>query len=196
VKGNSPPLALATIDSFFSWTEHIFIHLAILNQKISTGKDVSDLSLKPWQEKFKKAIDICDPESKRFYDDFLKIRKEIRNFVTHGYFGKDGKAFYFHSNVGYIPVYLSFLEGNNIASFSDSFTFDEDKVIKLIRLFIAYLWKGQKRPAMIYLDSHLPSILSFVKDGSYSLAMNSVESMKEFIEYLTYYDDLNANMDW
>jgi hypothetical protein len=33
---------MAAIDAFFSWTEHMFIHLAILNGRITTGKAFSD----------------------------------------------------------------------------------------------------------------------------------------------------------
>jgi hypothetical protein len=53
-----------------------------------------------WSEKFKCALDISELISKQFYDQLLDIRRELRNFVAHGAFGKDGKAFNFHSGAG------------------------------------------------------------------------------------------------
>lgn len=61
-------LALSAIDSFFSWTEHVFIHCAILNGKAITGEDVADLADNEWANKFKAAININERESKEFYD--------------------------------------------------------------------------------------------------------------------------------
>jgi len=39
-------LALAAIDAFFAWTEHIFIHLAILQGRITTGEEVASLRIR------------------------------------------------------------------------------------------------------------------------------------------------------
>jgi hypothetical protein len=55
---NSNWLALATIDSFFAWTEHIFIHLAILQGHIVTGQEVTRLAEAEWSVKFKCALNI------------------------------------------------------------------------------------------------------------------------------------------
>lgn len=93
-------LALAAIDAFFSWTEHVFIHIAIPNGELKTGADVARLAENEWSEKFKRALDISELISKQFYDQLLDIRRELRNFVAHGAFGKDGKAFNFHSGAG------------------------------------------------------------------------------------------------
>jgi hypothetical protein len=46
---------MAAIDAFFSWTEHIFIHIAILNSSITTGEDFAALSGAEWNVKFKRA---------------------------------------------------------------------------------------------------------------------------------------------
>lgn len=37
-------VAMFAIDAFFSWTEHVFIHMAILRGKTITGKDVDKLA--------------------------------------------------------------------------------------------------------------------------------------------------------
>src|SRR5260370_13298256 len=82
-------LALAVIESFFSWTEHIFIHIAILRGKVTSGIEIPQLAKADWSAKFKAAIDLADPVSKTFYDKLVEIRQANRNFVAHGAFGKD-----------------------------------------------------------------------------------------------------------
>src|SRR5207245_6837512 len=48
-------LGLAVIDAFFSWTEHIFIHLAILKGHLTMGAQVAELAKGDWSQKFKEA---------------------------------------------------------------------------------------------------------------------------------------------
>jgi hypothetical protein len=49
-------LALSVIEAFFSWTEHVFIHLAVLRGSIFTASEVSDLASAEWQTKFDRAV--------------------------------------------------------------------------------------------------------------------------------------------
>ena len=53
LRRNAKWLALSAIDSFFSWTEHIFIHLALLRGEITTGTEVANMAEADWQQKFK-----------------------------------------------------------------------------------------------------------------------------------------------
>ena len=85
--------ALAAIEAFFSWTEHAFIHLAILQGKLTVGTQVAELAEDNWNAKFKAALDISDKETKEHYDKLLDLRAQVRNFVAHGAFGKEGKHF-------------------------------------------------------------------------------------------------------
>ena len=41
-------LALSVIESFFSWTEHVFIHLAILQGNCTTGDGIGNLASGEW----------------------------------------------------------------------------------------------------------------------------------------------------
>ncbi len=106
-------LAISVIENFFSWTEHVFIHLAILQGKCVTGDHVKELAISDWKTKFKTALDINDIQTKRYYDELSRIRNQVRNFISHGAFGKDGEAFLFHSNVGAVPVKLPHHEGHH-----------------------------------------------------------------------------------
>src|SRR5262249_47435214 len=104
ISRNARWIALAAIDAFFSWTEHIFIHLALLQGVICTGKEVAELAKAEWSSKFKCALNIDDKITKSHFDKLVVIRRQLRNFVAHGAFGKEGEAFNFHSKAGAVPV--------------------------------------------------------------------------------------------
>src|SRR5258708_4426223 len=103
---NSNWLALATIDSFFAWTEHIFIHLAILQGRVVTEEEVAQLAESEWKVKFKCALNISDSILKGYFDELIIVRRQLRNFVAHGAFGKEGEAFSFHSKKSDIRLFF------------------------------------------------------------------------------------------
>ncbi len=187
--------AQAAIEAFFSWTEHVFIHLAILKGRAHTGNDVAELAGSDWRTKFKAALDVSDAETKDHYDALLALRAQSRNFLAHGAFGKRGEAFHFHSGAGAVPVLLTDDQLHRY-SLNGKPGFDENWAIDEIETFIEHLWSGTRAPAKHYIDSSLPSILMLVEDGTYASAMKSEDSMKDFVEYLTREFDNAANMDW
>ena len=196
-------LALSAIESLFSWTEHVFIHLAILQGRCLTGECVKELAADNWQTKFKTALNLDDPKLKYYYDELTSIRYQVRNFVAHGAFGKEGEAFRFHSGAGAVPVKLPHRDGKHSYSFRvgfdisriDSDSFDHRAII-LIQEFIDYIRTGQLTPAWIYLDEGLDLVLKTAQSGKYKLAMQSEENMKEFTEYLNFVVDSYANMEF
>ena len=187
--------AQAAIDAFFSWTEHSFIHLAILQGRLHTGTEVATLAEADWKTKFKAALDLTNPETKSHYDTILDLRAQIRNFMAHGAFGKRGDAFRFHSGAGAVPVLLIHSQQHRY-TLSGKPAFDESTAIAEIEKFIEHLWSGFRRPAKIYVFSQLPSILTHAVDGTYARAMQSEQDMTELVEYLTHQFDNAANMDW
>ena len=99
-------LGFAAVDAFYSWTEHVFIHIAVLTGVCTTGKEVSQLARADWAKKFKSALNVDEPETKALYDKLTLIRRQLRNYVSHGAFGKDRQAFSFHSRAGAVPLLL------------------------------------------------------------------------------------------
>ena len=197
LKDNAKWLALAAIEAFYSWTEHSFIHIAILSGKLTTGNEVADLAKSEWETKFKRAFGITNPETKKFFDKLILIRRQLRNFITHGAFGKEGRAFRFHSGAGAVPVRLAYQAGHPRFSLSGEPAFSEPDAIETIEEFIRHLWSGEREPAYLYIQkSNLPLILTHASDGTYRRAMHSVEDMEECIEMLHYLFDQAANMDW
>ena len=187
--------AQAAIDAFFSWTEHIFIHLAILQGRAENGEEVAKLAEADWKTKFRAALDIDDPETKVHYDNLLALRTQIRNFMAHGAFGKRGEAFNFHSGAGAVPVLLT-RNPRHRYSLTGGPEFDEKSALQEIELFIAHLWSGTREPARECMESELPTVLTYATDGTYAKVMRSAGLMEEFIDDYVAKQERAANMDW
>lgn len=189
--------AISTIEGFFSWTEHAFILVAILRGRCATGEEVRDLARADWETKFKAALDVSDAATKPFYDALIHIRRQVRNFVAHGSFGKEGEAFQFHSPAGAVPMRMVDERRGERFKFGAGAGFVDEEAIKLLHDFVGHLWSGAREPAWIYIQDHrLPLILTMAKDGTYAGAMASVEAMTEFADYLSHEMDRHANMDF
>ena len=189
--------AISCIEAFFSWTEHLFIHIAIISQNISSGKEVTDLIDAEWKTKFTKAIPLQTDEISKYYNDLLLVRQQLRNFVAHGAFGKNGNAFMFHSSVGAVPVIMNHKKTKNRFSLNGNLSFKEEEVIELIEKFIEFLWKDSLEPVMYYTqDCELPTILTLASNSFYSTAIESMENMRIFSDKLMSDFDNSRNMDW
>lgn len=187
--------AQAAIEAFFSWSEHALIHLAILQGRLCTGTEISNAAAADWKSKFKSAFDLSDTQTKAHYDILLDLRGQIRNFLAHGAFGKDGQAFQFHSGAGAVPILLT----NNPShrySLSGKELFDEAAAVERIDQFLSFLWSGALAPARLHLQSGLPTILTFVADGKYLQAMKSDADMSEFVKHMEREVERAHNMDW
>jgi hypothetical protein len=190
-------LALSAIESFFSWTEHIFIHLGILKGSLTTGLDVKRIANENWFKKFEMALDVSDPVTKRFLDELTIIRQQLRNFDAHGSFGKNREAFSFHSDVGAVPLRLPHNRDPSEMKFGQGIDFVERDAILVIEAFSEHLWSGPRAAAKIYIqESDLPLILSQAKDGTYAAAMTSEVAMKDFTHHQLELHDRYANMDF
>jgi hypothetical protein len=194
---NARWLGLGAVDAFFAWTEHVFIHLAILQGRLTTGNEVAELAEAEWQVKFKTAMNLNEPGTKALFDKLVLVRRQLRNFMAHGAFGKRGEAFKFHSRAGAVPVLLTHRPGRGRFSLDGEPAFHEQQALESIEEFIAHLWSGVRTPARVHLeDVALPTILPLASDGTYAAAMRSAEDMQEFVERLGRSFDRAANMDW
>lgn len=185
----------AAIEAFFSWTEHAFIHLAIVQGHLKSGDEVAALARADWKEKFAAALDLSDKVTKGHYDSLLDLRQQIRNFMAHGSFGKRGEAFHFHSDAGAVPLLLT-PNARHRYAWGGKPGFRETSAVDEIDTFIDHLWSGSRLPGKTWLFSELPSILAYVIDGTYDAAMKDEQSMQDFVEHLTSEFDRAANMEW
>jgi hypothetical protein len=190
-------LALSAVEAFFSWTEHALIHLAILQGKIRTANEVAVLAAADWSTKFKTSFDLAEAGAKKVFDRMLAVRQDLRNHVAHGAFGKQGEALLFHSSAGAVPVLLPHRAGQRHFRFGHGLDLDARQVFDVIDEFFAYMFDGPREPARQFLlENSFSSVLTLVANGTYSLAMQSVEAMAEFLEHWSYEVDRAANMDW
>ena len=147
IKREAQWIGIAAIDAFFSWTEHVLIHIAVLCGSITTGDEVDQLAGADWADKVKKAMDVNDPSIKELYDRLRSVRTQIRNYMAHGAFGKGGEAFEFHSIAGAVPVRLTEKAGKGRFSLLVEKSFDEGEALDAVDAFIAVLWTGHRAPA-------------------------------------------------
>ncbi|MBB5543337.1 hypothetical protein [Paraburkholderia fungorum] len=190
-------LALAAIDAFYSWTEHVFIHIAILLGRVTTADEITVLAQAEWSAKYKAVFNLNEKEAKQHFDKLSEIRYELRNFTAHGAFGKRGEAYRFHSGAGAVPVFLPHKAGSRKYRLGAGIAFREEDALVLIDLFIDYLWSDGREPARAYLhDTELPIILTYAADGTYAAAMTSAEDMNAFIEHEQSAWDRAADMDF
>ena len=190
-------LGLSAVEAFFSWTEHVFIHIAILRGACTTGREVSDLAGADWSEKFKAALDINEPETRALYDELTLIRRQLRNHVAHGAFGKDGQAFKFHSSAGAVPLLLPHRRNRASFRFGSGADLDPTKAFDAIARFEINVWSGWRARVKQYIQDYaLPAILSMSADGTYERARASDQDMVNFTDHLVAEIDNAANMDW
>ncbi len=196
LKNESEWLAISAIDAFYSFTEHIFIHASILKGLLLTGEDVANLADKDWASKFKSCLDIQEQDVKVHYDQLISIKRQIRNYVAHGAFGKNGEAFQVHTGAGAVPLLMPHQKGSSRFSMKSGIEFNEEEAIKAIEEFMSFYWESRMFPEVIYIQSSLPTILPYASDSTYTRAMASIEDMESFVEYLSRMHDDAANMDW
>ena len=190
-------LGLAAVEAFFSWTEHVFIHIAVLRGARTTGREVSELVGADWSTKLKSALDIDEPDMRILYDKLATIRRQLRNYVTHGAFGKDDEAFSFHSGAGAVPLRLPHRRKRDSFRFGSGLDLDPTQAFEIIARFESLLWTGWRAGAKLYIqDYELPTILSMAADGTYERAMSSDQTMLDFTEQLAKKINDAANMDW
>ena len=68
---------------------------------------------------------------------------------------------------------------------TERLTFDDAAALKTIDLFISHLWDGPRAPAKLYIqESRLPVILTYVSDGRYAQAMQSIDEMAALVDRL------------
>jgi hypothetical protein len=190
-------LAISAIEAFYCWTEHLFVLISILNGSTNSGHKFAEISGANWDVKFKVAIDVSEPNMKKHYDKLKEIRRQIRNFIAHGSFGKNGEALHFHSNIGAVPVLIDITKNRPTFALGGGPGFNVRGAFETISSFVDDLKVGPIGPAWLYIHEYdLPLILTMAQDGSYQDAMKTKESMSEFADFLSGQMDNATNMDW
>jgi hypothetical protein len=188
-------LTQSVIEAFFAWSEHTFVHYAVLAGSVLDGKELLALTQAEWRSKFKSAFSVTSPKWKNHYDALIRIREEHRNYVAHGAFGKDGRAFQFHSGAGATPLRIEMNGRQAGVTLLEHRVTEDEASIDAVDSFISTL-KVDAKPQWLHVASGLPTILTFSRDGTYRAALSNARSMNAFIRHWTRIVDDAANMDW
>ncbi len=188
-------IAIAMIYAFFDLTEHLFVLIyAISSKENIDGKEILRILKKNWKEKYIKIFNVeQNKEEKTFFDKLVLIRKELRNFIIHGSFGKNGEEFSFASSIGSVPMSLGCAK--NSIRITDS-AFNIISVAKTLEQFINFLQSGKYQLAYLYVQSELPVSLKMHADGTYSNALQAFDNMKNLIDKMYYLREMHNNMDY
>src|SRR5699024_11385528 len=116
-------------------------------------------------------LDIQDPSIKPHYDKLVAIKRQIRNYMAHGAFGKNGEAFQIHSGAGAVPLLMPHQKGSSRFSMQSGTEFQEEEALNAIEEFMQFYWESITFPEVIYIKSTLPSILTYSSDFTYSSVM-------------------------
>ena len=193
-------LGQAAIDCFFSWTEHIFIHLAILlgNPKVNTVEKCNRLIKSPeWGKKYKAVFDVDNDKKSEIYLSSLTKIRESRNFASHGYFGKHREALWVSTRIGFVPYNVEPGRSKNPWRHNENVGLPEHESLCTIEEFVKYLWSGARQPAYVLLQgTSYPTIFQFMLSGKYGEAMKSEEGMSNLVEGLGKKFDRDENMDF
>jgi hypothetical protein len=188
-------LTQTVIEAFFAWSEHALVHCAVLRGQISAGPALLALTKDEWRIKFKAAFDTSNPHWKQHLDALLHVREENRNYVAHGAFGKDGRAFEFHSGAGATPLRLKVRGTQPRVTLHALTVTDDGASMVVVDSFVAAV-RQHAKPQWLYLESGLVTVLTFAKNGYYAMAMADARAMRQFIDHWSNEADNAANMDW
>lgn len=190
----------SAIDCFFSWTEHIFVHLAVLLGKAevnSVAKCNKLIKSRSWSDKYESVFDIERDDESRKYLNALKEIRELRNFASHGHFGRHSETLWVPTRIGCVPFNVQPGKSKSPWRHDPDIGLTEHKSLQTIEKFIDFLWSGARQPARILLqETSFPTYLKFIHSEDYSAAMESEVEMKRLVEVLGRKFDIDENMDF
>jgi len=175
--------AQAAMEAFFSWTDHVFIHLSILQGRLRSGQDVARLAEADWEAKLETALDVSDPETGKFRELLSGLHTQVWRVAAHGAFGWEGEALWFHSGAGPAPLHLTGKQSHPW-SLEGETALDPDGAISAMEAFIEHLWSGPREAMQEYIFSGLPGFLVFAADGTYEKAIRSKGHMARLVHHL------------
>lgn len=198
VAGNN--FATAMLDSYFCLIEHTFVLLLPFLPHIN----IEEINLETfigenWKQKLKIVIPLTgDKDALQLFERLDKIKEELRNPLTHGYFLKDGNSFYVHTpNLGAIPMSLTKRNNHLRYGFYSIHSINFETICKCFDDFDKFL-KTRKATKFGILYIEKSSGIAFDDESSkmYQAAMTTVKNFNEFIWSEMMQEDNVTNMDY
>lgn len=189
-------LAISAVEAFFSWTEHAFVLMAVLQSKIENGEDFVRISKEEWKKKFQACISLNNKEADSHFNRLLRIKDDVRNYMAHGSFGREGETFHFHSMVGAVPVSISKIKNQKLSMVKKLYVSPQE-ILKELDDFIDFFHQDERKRALKYIkNTDYPISLGYVVDGTFKRALESDEDMEDLIKEVDAILFQSWNMDW
>jgi hypothetical protein len=192
--------ATAMLDSYFCLIEHTFVLLLPFLPHVNIEQtDLEAFIGENWKQKLKIVIPLTgDKEALQLFERLDKIKEELRNPLTHGYFLKDGNSFYVHTpNLGAIPMTLTNRNNHLRYGFYSIHNINFENICKCFDDFDKFLRaRKSTKFGMLYVEKGLGIAFDNESSKMYQAAMTTVKNFDEFIWYEMMQQDNATNMDW
>lgn len=188
----------AMMDAFFSRLEHILV-FALPFSELSLEKiDVSNFLKKRWMEKYKTIFDLeNDNEALKHFQVLSEIKDKYRNPLNHGFFQKNNASIFVQiPTMGAVPLNLANWEGNLHFSISPIALDLFENISKAFDDFDYFLKSSKLKYAIKYAEAGFDISLDPVSIETLLKACKSDDDFDSYLEKMSYYYDMNANMDW
>ena len=189
----------AMLDAYFSLLEHIFVLLVPFQENEIISKIETETFIGyNWKDKYKALFSLSsDMKALQLLERLDRIKEQLRNPLTHGYFLKKGHSFFVHmEHIGAIPMTLTktnhqleyFFEGTTPLTFKEVCKCFDD-----CNKFLNH--HEQTKFGMQFIETGLTVSFDESSRSLYKSAMTTRRHFKEFIDYVSHQYDNAANMD-
>ena len=179
--------AEAYIDIAYSYIEHI---LTLLAAFCKYEKPFDKVIKMGWLSKFDLVLGQGN-EEKRIKENLNNFKQVYRNRLTHGMFSNEQKLFITIDGLGNYPFYI----GNQLKGFKQDKFINIDTFNQFDKLLTEFdnLCEEKFELVKMLIDSEISIHLDIDK---YKKALQSKAEMESFIDYISYIQDNQLNMDW
>jgi len=192
--------AIAMLDAYFSFLEHLFVLILPIAEKPCKKYDLVQFISSFWSQKYKVLFDVKkNRKAKEFYDQLNELKENFRNYYAHGGFEKNGESLYFHfPGIGALPAKLS--SKKNEPHF-DFFPIDDTStshMIKVIDKFDEWLRSDDSgvKYAVRYAESGLDMPCDSQHIDEIICSMTNIQEFDKLLEKYSHVTDMHDNMDY
>lgn len=191
--------ATAMLDAFFSLLEHLFVLLLPFHRSLHIENvNVEAFIGQNWKDKFKQLFILTgDTKALKLYEELYRIKEELRNPLTHGYFLKNGNSFYVHMDgVGAIPMTLT-KPRQHIAYAFHPLLLNLKNTWSIFDEFMNFLETHYDTHfGMKYIRRGIEVAFDKRSSNKYKAAMTSDKKFEQFMKGTIQSIENAANMDW
>ena len=189
---------VAMLDAYFSKLEHLLVLVIPFLEFDCTKENLVDLISTNWNAKYKRIFDLkTDHKAKILFDRLTTVREKYRNPVTHGDFEKRGASLYFHlPGLSAVPVCLSSFKDSIYYSFLPVNMDSYKDICALLDEVDAFLRNGKTKYGVMFAETGLDVAFSKESLAEYTVATESDDKFKSFVEGQAYMDMIYMNMDF